>query len=262
MHFKYYQMPVSQVIDSAARIIEEVRKLHDIYHAPVWLRGQEDYSWSLLPTIGRHNDFLGLKLNFNEVQERYLLHQFRRYAYSQWQRKIDDWEGLFLGRHHGLPVRIMDWTANPLVALYFSSFYTKDVCDAAVWAFVRKSESDYEPGDSIDVFTHSDPLQIKGVRIIYPFYISQRMIGQKGAFTIHETPRVPIESLTTAEFEQKDLDFVALYKWLVPAGARAALIDELEHMDVNSRRLFPDLDGLAKGLAHAEMLKIIGNKYT
>ncbi|MFO0524084.1 MAG: FRG domain-containing protein [bacterium] len=131
MRIPVHEMPVE--ITSVATLMTEVQLLHDRYRAPIWLRGHGDYHGKLQPTVGREQSFLGEKVTLNPRQEKRLLHQFRRYAHAEWERKLDEWEALFLARHHGLPVRIMDWTANPLVALYFAAeFQRLPAVDGAV----------------------------------------------------------------------------------------------------------------------------------
>ncbi len=96
----------------------------------VHFRGQSNREWKLQPTIGRlssiHHAGESVPEHNLELQEQLLLHRFRRYAYPHHGRILNDWETLFLARHHALPVRLVDWTSNPLVALFFACEYARE----------------------------------------------------------------------------------------------------------------------------------------
>jgi len=261
MRFKYVEFP--RPITNVASLLAEARRVKKRHPgAPLWWRGQSEYAWGVRPSIGRTHHFLGKRFLFKLGHEKALLFRFRRHAYSLHGRILNPWETLFLARHHGLPVRLVDWTFNPLVALYFGAAYdARPVRAGAVWAFARRIPASVVTGDLVDVFKEPDPLTINGIKMIHPFYVTQRLVVQAGAFTIHSNPFGDVQKLSAHDFDPRDLDITALYKWHVPARSRAAAVDELERLDINSRRLFPELDGLARGLWQSEIIKTRAGQY-
>jgi hypothetical protein len=43
--------------------------------------------------------------------------------------------------------------------------------------------------------------------------------------------------------------------WIVPRGAKAKILRQLERFGINARTLFPELDGLARGLMQTERFR-------
>ena len=97
----------------------------------VWFRGQPNYSDRLTPSLFRHEQKDGSKLFYNEagMYEEFI----RRYPdHSKSHKNIFEW--LTLMQHYGLPTRLLDWTTNLLVALYFCCRENKNE-DGAIFAF-------------------------------------------------------------------------------------------------------------------------------
>jgi hypothetical protein len=170
-------------------------------------------------------------------------------------------EALFLARHHKLPTRLLDWTANALCALYFACV-GNPTRPAKVWAMHRPQVggNDIDPfefaaqKDEQTLFNFLGPQYHNYLKIIYPFYNSPRLVAQDGAFTVHSDPWKSIESYKDENFDCTNLHLEALYFWIIPAVDKLGIIEELSGLGINERSVYPDLDGLAKSLWETEVL--------
>lgn len=182
-------------------------------------------------------------------------------------------EAVFLARHHGLPTRLLDWTANALFALYFACVADQEK-DGKVWAMLPrsgtvdfdafelanlKSERDlfgYLVKQSESVVGSAGTSDSDSIKIVHPFFNSPRLLAQDGAFTIHSNPWKSLESYAEEgkKFAKDDLDVDTLYRWLIPVRRKVDIIKELSGLGITHRSLFPDLDGVAKSLWETEVL--------
>ncbi len=223
-----------------------------------WYRGCHNFGHTLVPSLYRHKkrrkieELISLE---TEITTRFVQRSLPFIS----RTLVDEWDKLFFTQHYGVPTRLLDWTENPFVAIYFALVSPDEsknldaaiwMCDPIAWnraalehisfqgAVLGQSSPilrPYSPGTDVKEFPM---LPI----MIYGSYNSPRIVAQRGGFALFGQGAKPMEEVyKTPKF---------------PEGVLEKL--EISHEKIQEIRLslfrkgftefvvFPDLEGLAK----------------
>ena len=213
--------------------LKQLEKLGD----PMMFRGQ-GRDWRLLPSIARLRRQLAGYENWQVLQED-LVRRFAKYARPLIQPTPEDFEEwLVHAQHHGLPTRLLDWTTNPLKALFWAVEDRRhQTPDGVVWAFTPT----YWREDVL----RPTPLADDALTPYFPKQINPRAIAQEACFVAFPLPpnKKPLQPMSNLEAYRKSIH--ALVKLQIPAASKRNLRIELRVLGVTHRSLFPDLGGIA-----------------
>ncbi|QKZ14331.1 FRG domain-containing protein [Spirosoma sp. KUDC1026] len=205
----------------------------------VLFRGQSDEK-NLLPGIARDDN----TIDTTEI-EKQMLEDFERRSpmlISSLGLK-DDWDRLVYAQHFGLKTRLLDWTSNPLAAIWFATnrdaqLNTNKETDSFIYAIYGTKDLVIDPRND------KSPFDLKLTRVLRPTLNNPRIVAQSGWFTIHRyydgKKFVPLED---------NIDFKGgVEKFVIPAGKNKEFFKQALLLGVSAKSLFPDVEGLCRHL--------------
>lgn len=219
----------------------------------IWFRGQGNHIHYLLPSLLRFEN--GIE------KERQLFHKFRRFADKIFKNKESEWETLFDMQHYGLPTRLLDWTESFGISLYFAAYWNdlrKTSNDAAIYLMNPKKLNSHSGKDKIlripreekefpysGIYWEHKPFKATAPIAIEPIFRNDRILAQRGNFTVHNDDIAPIES----KFPD------AIKKVMLKNSAIPAAMEFLDLANINEYSVFPDLAGISDYLKNTAGLK-------
>lgn len=227
----------------------------------LWFRGSQKASWRLVPKLYRPKaPVRDLLEREDEIREEFVRRAPSLTAYNP----RNAWEWYFLMQHYAAPTRLLDWTEDPQIGLYFAVKDSEGYHDAAVWVLdpwrlnelVLGVEEVLPPGS--DGLSDSDILKYKPwlpdrfdakqrlkERLpvaIFPNQFDRRIAAQRSCFTVHGVRTDSLEKLFPKSRE-------LFAKIVIPARTIENVRRELEDHSIDEATIYPDLEGLGKCVA-------------
>lgn len=240
---------------------------------PLWQRGHTCDQHRLIASLPRKIADPGDMLE----KEKRLITRFRQRSLPYWPSGYpqDDWEQLFAMQHHELPTRLLDWSENLFVGLYFAAMDHVHMddngdevdCSPSVWVFdptgwnQQAKQLDTFPDvailttDSEDLKPYAPLSKDADLKrryaqplAIYGTYNSARITAQRGAFTVTGN------SVDDMETFAEQHESTTLWKFVLDYN-REEIRSDLAALGFAESMIFPDLVGVSREIATLEGLR-------
>lgn len=193
-------------------------------------RGQSE-NWDLEPMIARNIPIY--EKNILE-KERKMYDDFMFYSkpfFSSHNLIIDN---LSIAQHHGLPTRLLDWTKNPLAALWFAvNCVSNNNKNGVVWMFNTEKSQYLET---------LEPFDVEKIELYRPSLLIQRIQNQNAVFTVHNYTK---NTNSYAKLNMDERFKNKIVKIEIDSNKFWEIRYDLDVMGINKMTLFADIDSTA-----------------
>ncbi len=200
-----------------------------IDYIPVF-RGHSRTTYVLKPSIGREG--------YSKDLEKQIFLEFKKQYHRYTQEKPqNDMEVLFLAQHYGLPTRLLDWTYNPLAALFFACKNNNEKekeSDGRVYikmvGNVLRDHTEENEGEKMPE-TLDKIIDYKKYTPIIPDYTNIRYLNQQSMFFICDPT------------EEEKGGYITIKK-----GAKKKILEDLAVCGIDEKFIYPGLEGLSQSI--------------
>lgn len=214
--------------------LENIEALTEVNPQGFFLFRGQTIDKPLIPKLGRYESIDNI-----EKFEKEILDDFKKRCQPYLKKQLhNDWDLLAIAQHHGLPTRLLDWSENPLVALWFATEKQINKTEhGVVWMFDPLEED-------ILGLNKNSPFTGLRTKVFCPNHIAERITAQSGWFSCHKISK----QKTFVPFEKINLYQDSLQKIYIPARLFPEIRVKLNSMGINASSIYPDLEGLSRHL--------------
>jgi hypothetical protein len=243
---------ISGVEDLLAFLKEQgvLKRAH--VHIRAWFRGHSQQGWALRPGVYRPTFGSFIKEEDRLEKEQHLTQDFRVMSAGLRSGQESDCDIYFLQQHYRMPTRLLDWTTNPLAALYFACQENNAATDGELFfmdayklrdaggiATARREEF----RAAVAVIAEWQQLGAKPNHImaVRPDYFERRANLQRSCFTFHVPNRQALEAVDNPTLVSKK----------VQGNKKSSILRELSLLGIDHFSVYGDFEHLAQHLTEA-----------